>query len=181
MLETFTEGKGDAGDIVIRASNSVTLGNPRDVMVSPSNSVTFSEISDIASQVCASDIQCERVTGNGGNLTIQARQLQVQAGASIDFSTFGAGQGGNILVRASNIRLIGAVLVSDIRDLVPSGIFTQVGQGAINDAGDAGNITIHTRQLTLLAGGQLSTATFSGGNAGNVTINAAESNSTKRY
>jgi large exoprotein involved in heme utilization and adhesion len=90
----------------------------------------------------------------------------------VDASTFGVGRGGNILVRASDsVELIGA----SPDGLITSGIFTQVAQNAIPDAGDAGNLTIETRQLTALGGGQVSTATFTGGNGGTLTIDASDS------
>jgi large exoprotein involved in heme utilization and adhesion len=90
----------------------------------------------------------------------------------VDASTFGAGRGGDVLVKASDsVDLIGA----SPDGLITSGIFTQVAQNAIPDAGDAGTLTIETRQLTALGGGQVSTATFTGGNGGSLTINASDS------
>lgn len=63
------------------------------------------------------------MTGNGGNLTIETRRLLLTDGAGIEASTFGAGNTGNILVRATDsIDLRGESADGDI----PSGIFAQV-------------------------------------------------------
>lgn len=162
-IETSTEGEGRAGDVLIRASDFIELAE------TPS----IEQLGGLYSQVCAElSTDCANATGNGGNLTIETRQLLIRDGARIDASTFGVGRGGDVLVRASDsVELIGASPDGQIT----SGIFTQVGLGAVPNSGDAGNLTIETRRLTALGGGQISTATFSGGNGGTLTINASDS------
>jgi filamentous hemagglutinin family protein len=163
VIATLTDGEGRAGDMLVRASDSIELVGTTSDGQSPTG---------LGSQVCLLSADCESVTGNGGNLTLETRQLLIRDGARVDASTFGVGRGGNILVRASDsVELIGA----SPDGLITSGIFTQVAQNAIPDAGDAGNLTIETRQLTALGGGQVSTATFTGGNGGTLTIDASDS------
>jgi large exoprotein involved in heme utilization and adhesion len=163
VIATLTDGEGRAGDMLVRASDSIELVGTTSDGQSPTG---------LGSQVCLLSADCESVTGNGGNLTLETRQLLIRDGARVDASTFGAGRGGNILVKASDsVDLIGA----SPDGLITSGIFTQVAQNAIPDAGDAGTLTIETRQLTALGGGQVSTATFTGGNGGSLTINASDS------
>jgi len=152
-IATLTQGEGRAGNVLVEASNSVELEG-----VAPDNS-----FSAIGSQVL------QNATGNGGDVTINTRQLLIQNGARIEASTFGAGRAGDVLVKASDsVELIGA----DPDGKETSGIFTQVAQGA---TGDAGNLTIETKRITALNGGQISNATFFGGNAGILTINASDS------
>jgi large exoprotein involved in heme utilization and adhesion len=55
-----------------------------------------------------------------------------------------------------------------------SGIFAQVGEGAIDDAGDAGTLTLETKRLTVQGGAQISTAARAGGNGGILTVNASD-------
>lgn len=163
FIATVTDGEGQAGDMLVRASDSVVLVGTTSNGLAPTG---------LNSQVCVLTDDCQSVTGNGGNLTIETRRLLIQNGARIDASTFGVGRGGDVLVRASDsVELIGASPDGEIT----SGIFTQVGLGAIPNSGDAGNLTIETRRLTALDGGQVSTATFSGGNGGTLTINASDS------
>lgn len=153
---TLAEGESQAGEVLVAASDFVEL-----VGTSLDGFPTF-----LGSQVL------ETATGNGGNLSIETRRLSIRDGAVVDASTFGAGRGGDIRVRASDsVELIGA----DLTGQNTSGIFTQVAQGAIENAGDAGNLTIETRRLTALDGGQISSATFSGGKGGTLTINASDS------
>ncbi len=161
-IGTIAEGESQAGEVLVKASDFVEL-----VGTALDGSSTV-----LGSQVCVFSSDCQSVTGNGGNLTIETRRLSIRDGARVDASTFGAGRGGDIRVRASDsVELTGA----DLTGQNTSGIFTQVAQGAIENAGDAGNLSIETRRLTALDGGQISSATFSGGKGGTLTINALDS------
>ncbi|MBD0304385.1 MAG: S-layer family protein, partial [Tolypothrix sp. T3-bin4] len=55
-----------------------------------------------------------------------------------------------------------------------SGIYAQVAQGAIENAGNAGTLTLETKRLTVQGGAQISTAGRQNGNGGNLTINALD-------
>jgi filamentous hemagglutinin family protein len=159
---SFTLGKGNAGNVLVKASDSVELvGTTSD-----------GRPTALGSQVCTrSSTDCGSVTGNGGNLTVETQRLLIQGGARMEASTFGVGRGGDILVNASDfVELIGA----SPNGQATSGISSQVAQGSIPNAGDAGNVTISTKRLIALDGGQVSTATFSGGDGGALTINASE-------
>jgi len=161
-LATFAEGEGRAGDVLVRALDFIELvGTASDG--SPSA---------LASQVCVLSSDCQSVTGNGGNLTIETARLLILDGAAVDASTFGAGQAGNIIVKASDIvQLIGRSPDSQF----PSGMFAQVGQDAIDNAGDAGTLTLETKQLIVQAGAQISTVARNAGNGGTLSIKASDS------
>jgi filamentous hemagglutinin family protein len=163
LIATSAEGVGRAGNVLIRAVESVELTG-----TIPLEAVELS--AGLGSQVCAIAPSCAAVVGNGGNLTIITERLLIQNGARIDSSTFGAGNGGNISIRADAIDIVG----TNQTGLITSGIFSQVAEDAIANAGNAGNLTIHTQQLTALGGGQVSVATFTGGNAGVLTIHASD-------
>lgn len=172
VIATLTEGEGRAGDMLVRASDSIQIVGTTSDRMSPSG---------LGSQVCTLSTNCESITGGAGNLTIETTRLLAKDGGRIDASTFGAGPAGNVLVRASDIYLNGAVVVinpdASQPIIITSGIFTQVGLEAIPDAGEqqrAGNLTIETRRLIAQDGAQISTATFAGGNGGTLTINAKD-------
>jgi filamentous hemagglutinin family protein len=156
---TVAEGEGRAGDVLVRALDSIELlGTTSDG--SPSG---------VGSQVCVLSSDCQSVTGNGGNLTIETARLLIQDGAAVDASTFGTGRAGNVLVKASeSIELAGGQPDGQ----VASGIFAQVGEGA---TGNGGNLTIETERLVALGGAQIATAARSGGQGGTLTINASDS------
>jgi large exoprotein involved in heme utilization and adhesion len=152
-IQTVTLGPGQAGNLLVKASDAVEL--------SGSASGLFGRVGQVG----------RNATGNGGNLTVETRRLTIRDGARIDASTFGAGRAGDIQVTATdNIELVGAGPTGS-----GSGIFSQVAQRAIENAGNAGNVTIETGRLTVLGGAKISTATWKGGNAGELTIKATDS------
>ncbi|MCG8365483.1 MAG: S-layer family protein [Pseudanabaenales cyanobacterium] len=110
-------------------------------------------------------------TGNGGNLTIDTEYLRLSDGAQIASSTLGAGDAGDLTVRADLIELIGDNAGGR------SGLFAS----AIFGPGDGGNLVIATNQLIVRDGAIISTSNFSSnnpnvppgqGSAGNLNIAA---------
>jgi filamentous hemagglutinin family protein len=164
QIITAAQSQGKAGDVLVKASNSVELEG------TASGSPTF-----IGSQVLCVSQPCGSLTGNGGNVTIETGKLLVQNGANIDTSTFGVGKAGNILIKASDsVDVIGTNNNPDNK--ISSGIRAQVAQqDAIDNPGDAGNITIETQRLTVQGGAQISTAARKTGNGGNLKIDAKDS------
>ncbi|MDM9586306.1 filamentous hemagglutinin N-terminal domain-containing protein [Nostoc sp. GT001] len=104
-------------------------------------------------------------TGDAGDLTINTRQLQILAGGKISSSTTNAGVAGNLTVNASeSVQLIG---IPDNPNLASTGMFA-----ASNGVGDAGDITINTRQLLIQNGAGITTDNEGKGVGGNITVNA---------
>ena len=157
-IGTSADGEGKAGDVLVKAFDSVEL-----------EGTTF-----LFSQVCGFSSECGSATGNGGNMTIETGKLLVRDGANIDTSTFGVGNAGNILIKASNsVDVIGTDNNPD--NTISSGIRAQVARDAIDNPGNAGTLTIETQRLTVQGGAQISTAGRKTGNGGNLTINATNS------
>ena len=103
-------------------------------------------------------------TGDAGDLTINTRQLQILAGGKISSSTTNAGVAGNLTVNASeSVQLIG---IPDNPNL-GTGIFA-----ASNGVGNAGDITINTRQLLIQNGAGIITDNEGKGVGGSITVNA---------
>ncbi|MGI0488764.1 filamentous hemagglutinin N-terminal domain-containing protein [Pantanalinema rosaneae CENA516] len=106
-------------------------------------------------------------TGKAGAINISTKQLQVNDRATISTATYGAGDSGNITIRATNsVEVIG----SD--ETIASSISTD---SQPDSTGNAGNLKIDTRRLTVREGGQVSTASFGSGNGGTLIINATDS------
>jgi large exoprotein involved in heme utilization and adhesion len=152
-IRTPSVGSGQAGNLLVKASDSVELSG------TTANGIP----SNLSVQVAP------RTTGNGGNLTVETGRLTIRDGARITNSTFGAGRAGDVQVTASDIELVGAGPTGS-----GSGIFSQIPRTATDNAG-AGNVTIKTQRLRVEGGAKISTATFSRGNAGDLTINATDS------
>ncbi|MDJ0736603.1 MAG: S-layer family protein [Nostocaceae cyanobacterium] len=104
-------------------------------------------------------------TGEGGQLLIETQSLQLVDGAAIRVSTFGAGNGGRLTVRATEVNAIGEVPQG------ASGLFAFSSAGT----GNGGNILVETQRLQLRDGGQIAVATTGSGNAGDLTVRASES------
>ncbi|GET41004.1 two-partner secretion domain-containing protein [Microseira wollei] len=148
VITANTLGQGAGGNLTVNASESVEL-------IGTSSDGRSSSRLDTATVS----------TGNAGNLTINTGRLVVQNGAYVSASTLGAGQGGNLFVTASE-----AVEVSGISpNGNPGGLFNRT-----FGAGNAGNLTIQTRRLSLFNGAEITTETFGDGNGGNILVQATD-------
>jgi len=148
-----TFGKGDAGNLTIKATKIEARGNQVD-----QEGRTFTNF-------ISSSVQ-DGGTGAGGTLTIETQRLSLQDGSQIDTSTFGEGKAGNLIVRAKEIELIGIT-----EDGLSSGLFATVQSGA---TGEGGNLTIETERLSIEDGGFVGVSTLGAGNAGQLIIKAKE-------
>lgn len=106
-------------------------------------------------------------TGTGGSLTINTRDLLVR-GAQIFTSTFSLGKAGNITINATNS--------VQFTNTLPNSPIYGVSSAALGaTTGDAGEVTINTRDLLVRDGGFISARTTGSGKGGNITINATNS------
>ncbi len=137
IISTSILGKGDAGNITINATQGVTVGGLL-------TSGVFSTIETID-------------RNSGGKITINTATLTVENGGSINASTYGKGDAGNIAIQANQGVNVRGRLTSEVRD---------TGEGS------SGGITIDTSTLTVGSGGVISASTFGKGNAGNIAIKA---------
>ncbi|AVH67272.1 two-partner secretion domain-containing protein [Nostoc sp. 'Peltigera membranacea cyanobiont' N6] len=156
-----TESSGNAGNIIIRAKNVEVDGGM-------SRFQGFPNISDLSSQVIGSNADVK-----GGTITIDTENLRLSNGGNISTTVLGGrGQGGNLVVHATNSIDITGVGLELPNGLLPSsGLFADLQTGGI---GSAGSIDVTTGHLNLSNGGQISASTFNQGNAGNITINAKQ-------
>ncbi|MEH2257529.1 S-layer family protein [Nostoc sp.] len=196
-VASSTYGQGDAGNITIDASNTVSFDN----------SAIFSTVE-------------EKGRGQGGDIRISAKSLSLSNNARLLTSTFGQGNAGSIIIdtkdavfldgnrsRAlSTLENTGEGKGGDIRITTRALSLTNGAQLASSSDGDgnAGNIIINAQQtvslsgddtiafstldddgkgrggdinittasLSITNGAQLAASTFGKGNAGNVNIDA---------
>ncbi|MEL7039131.1 MAG: S-layer family protein [Cyanobacteria bacterium J06592_8] len=97
--------------------------------------------------------------GNGGTLTINTQRLVIRDQAFISTTTLGNGNGGDLIVRATDIELVGS----------DAGLFASVGD---TGTGNAGNLTVNTQRLLIQDGAQIEAATVGKGNSGDLTVTA---------
>ena len=154
QVRNSTDGAGNGGNLIVNATDSVeVIGTSVD-----------GEIFSFLGSTAASNS-----TGNAGDLTINTAQLLIQDGAVVSADTFGAGNGGNLIVNATNsVEVIGTSVDGEFISF----LFAQANP---DSTGNAGNVTINTAQLLIQDGAQVSTSTFGVGNGGNVIVNATDS------
>jgi filamentous hemagglutinin family protein len=153
-IQAATFGDGDAGTLFIRADEIELFNSP--------NATNFFSTA-INAGVTRDPRFTKQATGNGGKLTIEARQLSIRDGAEVTVDTFGKGNAGSLFVRAT-----------DLVEVVGSGrgISANVQQDA---EGQGGNITVETNRLSLRDGGRLGASTLGRGNAGDINVRAKDS------
>ena len=160
----------DSGNLTARGGN-VELGGlsqARIVGVEPDNSLTFPTDVAKSNVTLANGAGIDVAGTGGGNVTINAQNLNLQSGESgnssirtgILSSTSVEAQAGNILID-----------VDENISLNNSGIFNQVFS---NGVGNSGNIFITSASLKILNGGEIDTGTFGIGDSGLINIIARE-------
>ena len=175
-LTTLTTGKGDtadAGNIIIRADDLVSFDGESVANTSVTSVLLFPDEN-------TSEIE---VSGNAGDIDIQARSLSVTGGAGLLTFTSGAGKAGDIRIDTTESVIISGI--APVKDGSDGNIEPQVsrlisGTGLGNfdfvpDAtGEGGNIDIQTGLLKVSEGGGISARSFSVAQAGDVNINVKE-------
>ncbi|MFP4578996.1 MAG: filamentous hemagglutinin N-terminal domain-containing protein, partial [Coleofasciculus sp.] len=148
QIVTSTFGAGNAGNVVVNASELV-------------------QVSDLGSGFFTTSQLPE--SGDGGDVTITTPVLQLRDGAQIATSTFGAGNAGNVVVKASELVQVSGTVKFDNDDFF-SGLRTDT----FGD-GNAGYLTINTPELLIENGAVIASGTFpdSTGNGGTLTVNAS--------
>jgi large exoprotein involved in heme utilization and adhesion len=167
-LRSETFGRGDAGDVIIHARDSVTFDRGN----------IFSGTNESG--------QGETIEGKSGNITITTPSLRLQNNAEISTSNFSSqmGDGSTITLNVRSLSLdksqisasaagegnAGSINVENANTVNlnnNSTISTSVEAGAV---GQGGEITLNARSLSL-NNSQVSASTAGQGNAGSITVN----------
>ncbi|HIE02353.1 MAG TPA: hypothetical protein EYP59_19065 [Thiotrichaceae bacterium] len=172
-ISNNTFGQGDAGHLVI---------------LTPHLEITGSIISTGSAGL-----------GKSGNITIEAEQVMLKNGGAIRSDTYSPGQGGQIVIKASeiialegqrvgNIALSGGLILADYPSEISSDTYNTGQAGSINlttnplklsdgfiagtifGEAQAGHVTIHANQATLTKGASISSSSIANGPGGNLDI-----------
>lgn len=106
--------------------------------------------------------------GQGGDLLLSTDRLTIFGGGNVGTRSLSSGNGGNAKISADTVE------VSSLNTL-PGSLLISLLSANTFGAGNAGNLQLDTRKLSIQDGGLVSVSTVSFGNAGNLTINASES------
>ncbi len=173
LLENGTniETSGVEGGEVEIQGNQVTLSNNSNIFSYTSGSRTGKNLLIHAQNLTlTNNSNIEFVTtgsGGGGNIQIEAGILNILNGSTVTAGTLGLGSSGNVTVIADSINLAGLDANSS-SSILRSGAFGQ-------SPGNAGDVIVSTRLLSLRDGGGISTQTLGQGRSGNMTVTVHES------
>jgi len=157
---TLTDGSGFV-------ATNLGTGNGENVSITASELVELSGTNPLNG--LPSFLFAGTIDGAGGAVIINTERLRLRDGAQVSSGTDASGRAGILSVNASeSVELIGVSTDGSF----PSGLFSN---GAVEATGDAGNLTINTRQLIIRDGGRVSSETFGGGRGGDLTVNASRS------
>jgi filamentous hemagglutinin family protein len=154
QIDASTYSEGDGGNIVVNASESITIDGVGSDIPFPSG--IFNTVQPGA-------------VGNSGSIDLTTANLSITNGGLISADTFGKGDGGTITVNARESIIFDGISPSNS---ISSGIFNSVGSGAV---GNSGSVDLTTANLSISNGGQINAGTFGKGNGGTIAVNASES------
>ncbi len=134
QIAAGTLGKGNAGSVSVRASDVELIGISADLIASSGLNAFVGE----------------GAIGNGGNVTVDTQRLTVREQATINVSSQGLGDAGNLKITADNILLN-----------------TQGSLTAASATGKGGNINLEAQNIQLRHASEISAA---GSKTGNITL-----------
>ncbi|HIK09750.1 MAG TPA: filamentous hemagglutinin N-terminal domain-containing protein [Oscillatoriaceae cyanobacterium M33_DOE_052] len=158
-LSATTIGKGNAGSININA-----------------DSISFDGYTDDISSTALSNVGVGG-EGDGGSVNIDTRTLSLTNGATLESNTLGTGDAGSININATEQVIFDGINPNGNIQRLPGGAFSRVSLPnlfAPTASGNGGSININTGSLFVTGGAVVSASTFSGGDAGTITVNARD-------
>ncbi|MEG4285902.1 filamentous hemagglutinin N-terminal domain-containing protein [Microcoleus sp. A006_D1] len=160
QFSTLTLGDGAGGNINFRAADSIEMSGLgvdafQQVAITYLVSGTTDPFGPLFTMFNAS-----AGAGAGGSITFDTGRLLFNNGVLGSGITFGAGRGGNLIVRANTFEMVGS----------------GVNNGTTKEStGAGGGISIDVSRLIMRDGSLLGTTSYSSGPSGSINIKAAES------
>lgn len=173
ICDTHGSRGGRGGDITLQtqslealngaqvAASSVGLGRAGDITIQ-ADAIRLDTQGSARFTGIGTDTGSRGQGGQGGNIALHARSLEILHGAQVESNTFGLGQGGSITIQADDMRLDGQGPNTSSSIAAES---ANPGQG-----GKGGDLTIHAGTLTVLSGAEIASSTFGAGDGGTITI-----------
>ena len=185
LSQVEENSQGNAGDINLNANGNITFdrrsfiisgvngqGDAGDINISAREKVAFLGTSDVVNGVA---LEGEPIEGNGGDIFIDTKLLELSSGSSFFSSSNGKGDAGNIIINASD-----GVFLSGADENNAPGKENQQTQLSVqireNGEGNAGNVEINTGLLSLTDNSLILADTKGKGNAGNIDLTVTNGN-----
>ena len=158
-IESTNSGTGD-GVAVLLTAHQITINGH---VIVEDNAPFFV---DSFTGIFAKTIGLGDDAGDGGNILLDAKIVELIGGGAISAATEGTGQGGGIQIMDAN-----RVLLDSSDALSQSVLSVQTAYPGPN-GGDAGNLTINTQSLEIINSALINTTTIGSGRGGNIDISA---------
>lgn len=158
---TSTTFNADGGVFAIAADSVFITGD-----VQPGQGENSSQVPPPESAGLFSQTQGD---GNAGSLSIEARELNVTAGAQVSTATIAAGRGGDLNITADILSVEGVSEDGTRRSVILSQV--QPLENSIA-TGQAGTVNLQVADIWVLNGGIIGAMTMSQGGGGNLVIDA---------
>ncbi len=146
QIFSTTDGAGDAGNVELALADTLTLSGA--AAATPSG--VFSQ---------SGPDESSAATGDGGEIIVSARSMSVLDGAGVGVTTNGAGAAGSITVDVDETFTVDGL----------DSFMTAEG-----NVGPAGEIRVDARDVRVTDGALVSATSLLSGDAGNISMNAAE-------
>ena len=161
-------GSGDAGDVFVSANQINVegyIGTDTDAQGKGGNvSIAAKQLNIINNGVVSSSSHGGYGSGNAGNVFISSDNLAILNGGYISSDTTSLGNAGDVIIDTNTALIDGQGKTT--------GITSESKDNLSTNAGNAGNIFLSAKQLTLVNQGIISSDTQTAGDAGNISINA---------
>ncbi|MCP4700260.1 MAG: hypothetical protein GY862_25925, partial [Gammaproteobacteria bacterium] len=157
-VSSITFSPGDGGNVSLKISGDLTVSG-----ISPDKRSVSLISTDAGSR------KIDGPFGNAGTIVIETKNLTVKEEGTVSSTTFGNGQGGKVVINATeSVNISGGSPESDfIR-----GIFA-ASQSEREDAGNSGKIFLNAKKLYITDNGVIATLAEKGA-AGDIEINVAD-------
>jgi filamentous hemagglutinin family protein len=188
VISATTDGQGNAGNINLNANNAELTSGGQIYSSSNSSGNAGNITANIRDRLSISNDNSAilattgtQSTGAGGNVQINAQQVNLTNQAEVSVSSQGQGSAGNLTVNASNLSLSdrarlaaeaangnggNATITADTINLSQSSQITT----NVSDTATGGRLNLSGDRLQVQSGSQVTASTSSSGNAG--TLNA---------
>jgi len=167
-INASTQSSGRGGDVIINTTDQISISGelpthtPEEIFA-----VGSIQPSGVFTKTAGTSDTCSGPCGDAGRISITTGSLIMGSGSAIDSGTSTAGRGGDISINAT-----GTINISGrLSDGTPSGIFSRT----VNPAtGAGGDISLNANQVSLSNGSAISARSTGSGNAGIISITAAD-------
>ncbi|MBD2354842.1 S-layer family protein [Tolypothrix sp. FACHB-123] len=171
LVQTLTFGSATGGDVNLESVKVTVQGASAIVSAETEDIGKGGNLTIRADEVLLADLSIlgteTKGVGAGGDVSIETRKLSLQDGAQVAVNTRDRGLGGKLTVKAADsINLVG---VGELDQLYSSALVSET-----SSSGQAGEVIVETPKLSLRNGATISASTFADGAAGNIKIQAAE-------